>query len=163
MAIRAAYDDDFFNWTQEQAALLRDLPRDVRLPNAIDLAHIAEEIEDMGKSELTTVKSFLGLILEHLFKIATKDLDADPARHWAGEIIAFHRNALRRYTPGMRQLIDMDEIWREAKADTAQKLAFFNEQIPDLPMYCPFSLDDFLQDRLDLKAMLAALAPKDQP
>lgn len=47
MAERAAYDDDFYNWTQEQAALLRNLPRAVALPNAIDLAHIAKEIEDM--------------------------------------------------------------------------------------------------------------------
>jgi hypothetical protein len=162
MAIRAAYDDDFFNWTQEQAALLRDLPRDVRLPNSIDLAHIAEEIEDMGKSELTTVKSFLGRILEHLIKIAAKGLDAEPARHWGGEIITFHRNAVRRYTPGMRQLIDVEDIWREAKADTAQMLSFAGESIPDLPDTCPFTLDDLLGVSIDVRAMIAAITQRDQ-
>jgi hypothetical protein len=48
----ALYDDDFYAWTQEQAALLRRLPV---VSNRLDAEMIAEEIEDLGKSELDTV------------------------------------------------------------------------------------------------------------
>lgn len=40
------YDEDFYAWANEQAALLRA----GRLAEA-DIAHIAEEIESMGKTE----------------------------------------------------------------------------------------------------------------
>lgn len=159
MAQRAAYDEDFYNWTQEQAALLRDLPRAVALPNTLDLAHIAEEIEDMGKSELNSVKSFIALIFEHLIKITAKGWDAPPSRHWAAEIVTFHRNALRTYTPSMRQLIELEELWRETKADTAQKLNFADDLMPELPEQCPFELADLLGKSIDVRALLAALSP----
>jgi len=42
------YDDDFYAWTQEQAELLRRGGG----ASALDIEHIAEEIEDLGKSEL---------------------------------------------------------------------------------------------------------------
>ena len=42
------YDDDFYAWTQHQAQVLRSMPvRD----NRFDREHVAEEIEDLGKSE----------------------------------------------------------------------------------------------------------------
>ena len=42
------YDDDFYAWTQFQAQVLRSLrTRD----NRFDREHLAEEIEDLGKSE----------------------------------------------------------------------------------------------------------------
>ena len=43
------YDDDFYAWTQEQAALLRRLPA---VSNRLDAELIAEEIEDLGRSEV---------------------------------------------------------------------------------------------------------------
>ena len=43
------YDDDFFAWTQEQAAALRRLPNEA-VGDAIDIAHVADEIEDLGSA-----------------------------------------------------------------------------------------------------------------
>ncbi|HTT81498.1 MAG TPA: DUF29 family protein [Stellaceae bacterium] len=48
------YDDDFYAWTQYQAEVLRGLPTS---DNRYDREHVAEEIEDLGKSELHTVES----------------------------------------------------------------------------------------------------------
>ena len=42
------YDDDFFAWTQHQATVLREMPV---TDNRFDREHVAEEIEDLGKSE----------------------------------------------------------------------------------------------------------------
>ena len=48
------YDDDFYAWTQYQAEVLRTLrTRD----NRFDREHVAEEIEDLGKSERDAVRS----------------------------------------------------------------------------------------------------------
>ena len=44
------YETDFYAWTQAQAKELRRLAR-LRPNAALDLAHIAEEIRDLGKSE----------------------------------------------------------------------------------------------------------------
>ncbi len=57
------YDEDFFAWTQETACLLRA----GRLQE-IDIAHLAEEIEDMGKSERRERDSRLTQLILHLLK-----------------------------------------------------------------------------------------------
>ena len=46
MSASRLYDEAFYGWTNEQAALLRS----GRLAEA-DIMHIAEEIESMGKTE----------------------------------------------------------------------------------------------------------------
>ena len=55
------YDTDIYAWSQQQAAVLRDLASRPDLPNELDLQHVAEEIEDVGISELNAVRSFLRL------------------------------------------------------------------------------------------------------
>ncbi len=58
-----AYNRDFHAWAMRQAALLRD----GRLAEA-DLAHIAEEIESMGRSQKTELVNRLAVLLAHLLK-----------------------------------------------------------------------------------------------
>jgi len=62
----ALYDADFYAWTQEQAELLRRLPA---VSNRLDVELIAEEIEDLGRSELHAVQSLCEHIIEHLLKL----------------------------------------------------------------------------------------------
>ena len=69
------YDVDFHRWTQEQAALLRKVPGE-RLNLPVDWSHVADEIEDMGRSDLHAVNGHVGVILEHLLK-----LEYSPAEH----------------------------------------------------------------------------------
>lgn len=57
------YEDDFFAWTQHTAALLRE----GRFPQ-VDVEHVAEEIEDMGKRDRRVVESRLEVLLSHLLK-----------------------------------------------------------------------------------------------
>ncbi|AFZ57872.1 DUF29 domain-containing protein [Anabaena cylindrica FACHB-243] len=57
------HDHDFYAWTQEQAHLLR-----TGQFNQIDFHHIAEEIEDMGRSEKRELESRLEVLLMHLLK-----------------------------------------------------------------------------------------------
>ena len=59
----ALYDQDFYAWSNQQAALLRA----GQLQQA-DIAHIAEEIESMGKTEKRELISRLTVLLLHLLK-----------------------------------------------------------------------------------------------
>jgi uncharacterized protein DUF29 len=43
------YEEDIYAWSQHQARVLRGLAGSgLRLPNDLDLEHVAEEIEDVG-------------------------------------------------------------------------------------------------------------------
>ncbi len=57
------YDEDFLVWTEETARLLRAGRFD-----ALDIEHLAEEIEDMGKSEKHELHTRLRTLIQHLLK-----------------------------------------------------------------------------------------------
>ncbi len=58
-----SYDHDVVAWANEQARLLR-----AGCFDAIDIEHIADEIEDVGKSEQHELASRMAVLLAHLLK-----------------------------------------------------------------------------------------------
>lgn len=58
-----SYDRDFYAWTQEQSHLLRTGQLQL-----IDIQHLAEEIEDMGRAERRELESRLEILLMYLLK-----------------------------------------------------------------------------------------------
>ena len=58
-----AYTTDFHLWAQQTAKLLRE-----RRWQEIDLKHLMEEVEDLGKSERRGITSQLTRLLLHLLK-----------------------------------------------------------------------------------------------
>lgn len=58
-----SYEVDVVAWASEQAALLR-----AGKLSDIDIRHIAEEIEDVGKSEQRELASRMAVLLAHLLK-----------------------------------------------------------------------------------------------
>jgi hypothetical protein len=71
------YDQDFYAWTQAQAALLRK-----GAMQDLDLEHLLEEIEDMGHSQRDALASHLLVLLTHLLKlaVAVRERHADLVR-----------------------------------------------------------------------------------
>ena len=62
------YDTDFIGWTEQQARLLRAAA--AQRPNlSLDWDHLAEEVEDLGKSHRRALSSQIGLVIEHLLKL----------------------------------------------------------------------------------------------
>ena len=59
------YDHDLYAWTQEQAVRLRE-----GAWHEVDLAHLIEEIEDVGHSQRDALASHLLILLTHLLKVA---------------------------------------------------------------------------------------------
>ena len=57
------YEKDIIVWATEQAALLR-----AGKLSALDIEHISEEIEDVGKCEKRELSSRMAVLLSHLLK-----------------------------------------------------------------------------------------------
>jgi hypothetical protein len=58
-----AYEKDVILWSQEQAKLLRSGRFD-----ALDIKHIVEEVDDVGKSERRELANRMAVLLTHLLK-----------------------------------------------------------------------------------------------
>lgn len=57
------YEQDYFAWTQEQAALIRQ----GKLAD-VDAEHLIEELEEMGNSQANLLINHLRILLAHLLK-----------------------------------------------------------------------------------------------
>jgi hypothetical protein len=152
------YDEDIYAWAMDQAEALRRVGRSrPELSNAVDWAHVAEEIEDVGKAELNKVESLCRRALAHLVIYASLP-ESQAARGWAGEIVTFLKDARKAFAPSMGQRIDMDEMWRDALAEADGKLAPHGEALrADLPDRSPFSLEDMLDPKITLRGLLDRL------
>jgi hypothetical protein len=65
----ARYEDDVYTWSQQQAAALRRAARmRLNLPEPVDFANVAEEIERLGASQLRELYSRYRVLLLHLLK-----------------------------------------------------------------------------------------------
>jgi hypothetical protein len=151
------YERDVLVWSQHQAELLRRLGRGERV-NDVDWVNVAEEIEDVGLSELHSVESDLTLIMVHVLKIqASRD---DPVvDHWYSETAAFQDNAQVRFTPSMRQRIDLAALY--GKALRRLRIGDRRNKNPrPWPDANPFTLDQLLNgDPDDLVQGLPAANP----
>lgn len=151
------YERDILIWSQHQADLLRRVGRGERV-NDVDWANVAEEIEDVGLSELHSVESYLNLVMMHLLKIQAWP-DSTTLEHWHTEIVAFQKNAQRRFTPSMRQRIDLASLYADALASlrAGDRRNKISRPWPDAN---PFALDELLTgDADDLLRHLSAAAP----
>ncbi len=138
------YDRDVLLWSQQTADLLRRLARGERV-NGVDWAHVVEEIEDVGLSELNAVRSHLRLMLVHLLKLRGWP-DSPSAPHWRTEVVSFQKDAARRFAPSMRQRIDLQEVWSDAR-EQLEAAAYDGQPAPPWPATCPVTLDQLLQAR----------------
>lgn len=132
------YDADFYQWTQQQADLLRQ-----GALSALDTENLAEEIESMGKSGQRAVESDLRDILLHLLKWRYQ-----PERRGNSWRLSIrdgrHQVAKRlRESPSLKPKIaemaaDEYPLAREYAAnETSLPLATFPEQ-------CPFTAEEIL-------------------
>ncbi len=145
----ALYDEDILLWSEQQAEAIRRLGQTRReLPNELDVENVAEEIESVGRSELAAVESQLHNIFVHLIRLIAQP-QADAARHWRGELVAFQGEALRRYAPSMRQRIDLNRIWGRARLQSVLASEAPEKLDAMLPLVSPLDLDDLLTEQPD--------------
>ena len=144
------YERDVLAWSRHQADLLRRLGRGERVSD-VDWANVAEEIEDVGLSELYSVEDFLNLIMVHLLKLHVWP-DSPACGQWRGEIVVLRNNAKRRFAPSMRQRIDIATLYAEAVEQVRA-----TDPAVRLPADSPFTLDQLQTD--DTATLLNRLPP----
>jgi hypothetical protein len=136
------YEHDLVLWAKTTAQLLRE-----QRWEAIDLPHLIEEVEDLGKSERSAIGSQMERIMVHLLK-----WQYQPQRRsdsWL-DSINDGRSQIRR------KIEDSPSLWnypeeilekeyararREASRQTGLALNTFPES-------CPFAIDQVLEDWL---------------
>jgi hypothetical protein len=138
------YDDDFYAWTQHQAEVLRSMrTRD----NRFDREHVAEEIEDLGKSERNALRSEVRRILEHFLKLAHSPA-AEPRFDWMVSIANARAELDDRLTRTLRHDIEAElpRLYLRAKDVARVGLAKYREAdaASDFPATCPYTLDQVL-------------------
>ena len=126
------YETDFYAWADDQSRLLRA----GRLGDA-DVAHIAEEIESMGRSERRELVSRLAVLLTHLLKWQFQP--ALRGNSWRLTIQEQRRKARRHLqdNPSLRAILD--GLIADAYGDAllaAQRETGLPEQA--FPADCPY-------------------------
>ncbi len=131
--MRTSYETDVVAWASEQARLIRAGRFDL-----LDLEHIAEEIEDVGKSEQRELANRMAVLLAHLLK-----WQHQPDRQgnsWARTIKEQRKGVLSRLdeTPSLKSKLTetkwWDGVWADAVAQATDETG-----IDTLPEVCPWS------------------------
>jgi hypothetical protein len=135
-----SYEDDFYAWTEEQAALLRRLPAGA---NRLDLERIAEEIEDLGRSELRAAQSLCEHIIEHLLKLEYAGL-TEPAEHWCDEIVEWRLQLDKILTRSIAAKLDLPGRYRAALRLARRFERHAPGFVGRLPAECPYTLEQIL-------------------
>ncbi len=140
------YEDDFYAWTQYQAEVLRSLPTS---DNRFDREHVAEEIEDLGKSERDAVRSQVRRILEHFLKLAYSPAK-DPRYGWIESIIDARSVLGDKISQTLRQDIEasLPKLYRDTRRKVEVSLRAHGEReaVGRLPADCPYTVDQLLID-----------------
>jgi hypothetical protein len=136
------YDTDVVTWSERQAALLRQRAAgELVNDREIDWSNVAEEIEDVGRSEFRAVRSHLIQALLHDLKAEAWPTSLD-APHWRAEARGHRGDARDAFTPSMRQRLDISALYREA----LRRMPESNDGLGPLPVpdECPVTLDELL-------------------
>jgi hypothetical protein len=140
------YDDDFYAWTQYQAEVLRSLPTS---DNRFDREHVAEEIEDLGKSERDAVRSEIRRILEHFLKIAHSPA-VEPRSDWRVSIASARDTLSDKLTATLRRdaEVELPRLYAQARRRAKEGLVRYGEAgaTARFPASCPYMLDQILDD-----------------
>lgn len=135
------YQQDFFAWTKQQINFLQN-----QQWNQLDLVHLIEEIETLGKQQRQELRNRLSILIGHLLK-----WEYQPQKRSYSWLAT-----LRVQRIDIQELIDdnpsLKPYLEEALTQAYIKgllLAVSETNLPDrtFPQNCPYSLTEILSDR----------------
>ena len=149
------YERDALAWAEQQGELLRRLAAGERVNAMVDWPHVIEEVQDVGLSELRACRSLVRQALVHVLKLHAWPNSA-AAAHWRDEAGAFLADAEDRFTPSMRERMDVGELYAKAQHLVRTATDAAGERRP-LPETCPFVLEELLASRPEVTGLAAKL------
>jgi len=126
----ASYEKDVILWAEEQARALRE--RDF---GRLDIEHLADEIEDVGKSEKRELANRMAVLLAHLLKWRAQPEKRSPS--WRNTINHQRKRIalLIKGTPSLKAVLrDPDwreEMWLGALAEAAKETGLDETAFPE--------------------------------
>jgi hypothetical protein len=136
------YDKDVILWSQEQARLLR-AGRFAEL----DVEHLADEIEDVGKSEKRELARRMAVLLAHLLKWTHQPQMR--TNSWRSTVRDQRRRVALaiKETPSLKAVM-RDPVWREdtwldGRAQAQKETGLAAE---DLLEVCPWTMDQAAEE-----------------
>ncbi len=138
--MRTRYDQDIVAWAHEQASLLRSGQL-----SAIDVEHLAEEIEAVSASERRELRNRLKVLLQHLLKWQYQP--ERRSRGWLATMLE-QRDSIEdvlKTSPSLRTSIasDLESAYSSAVRYAAEETG---KDARTFPRSCPYSLNDVLLD-----------------
>jgi len=134
------YEEDFYRWTQAQAALMK-----ARQWDALDLANLVEEITALGISEKRALGSHLKNLVMHLLKWQHQPRGRQIGPSWRSSIVNARDeiSALLEDSPSMQAEVPAILARRYP---AARVLAHDQTGLPltALPESCPWTVDQVL-------------------
>ena len=134
------YDQDVAAWAAEQARLIR-----ARRFDQLDLEHIADEVEDVGRSERRELASRMIVLLAHCLNWQFQP--SFRSGSWHRTLREQRKQVVRklRETPSLGPLLD-DADWIEGVWGDAVTLAIGETGLDSFPDTCPWHLPDLLAE-----------------
>jgi Domain of unknown function DUF29 len=132
-----SYDKDVILWSEEQARLLR-AGRFAEL----DIEHLADEIEDVGKSEKRELASRMAVLLAHLLKWRSQP--ENRSKSWRATIVVQRKRIVLalKETPSLKSVMrnrDWQEgVWLDAIAQAQKETGSAEHASPEAS---PWTMD----------------------
>jgi len=133
----ADYETDVILWSEEQARLLR-----TRQFAELDIEHLADEIEDVGKSEKRELASRMAVLLAHLLKWSRQP--ENRTNSWRATI-SHQRKRIAlaiKETPSLKAVMRnrdwQDALWLDAVAQASRETGLAEDILPEA---CPWPMD----------------------
>jgi hypothetical protein len=132
------YEQDVIAWSIEQAGYLRMGRFDL-----LDIEHLSDEIEDVGKSESRELASRMAVLLCHLLKWHYQP--SFRCISWEHTIKEQRKAIARRFkkTPSLKSFFIQEEYFDDAYLDS-RLIAEKETGLYNFPEVCPWSMDEIL-------------------
>jgi hypothetical protein len=134
----ALYEEDFYLWVERQADLLRKGRfRD------LDLAHLIEEVQDLGTNLRSAVTSRMREVILHLLKLQYSPA-VEPRRGWRDSVGKQRDELELEITPSLRRhlVADLESVYQLARRRAVDDQD--GVKADQLPTSCPYTFEQIV-------------------
>lgn len=137
------YEKDFCEWSLSQANHLRNKEID-----QLDFENLMEEIESLGRSDKSSLRSFTTRLIIHLLKMKYAIHQKGNSFSWDASILGSQRKIkyILKDSPSLKSF--MKNIYEECYQDAVKHASLETCIRTDVfPKDCPWTIEEILQEK----------------
>lgn len=136
--LKIEYSHDFSNWINQHVVMLKDGNL-----NELDVEHLIEELEDMGKSNVRELESRFVVLIAHLLKWQFQPTKR--SNSWLGSIVEQRIQLLRllRKSPSLKRELQnsVTDAYADAVLVASDETGIAEKNFPNT---CPYNMEQLL-------------------